>query len=353
MITNITIQNMGCFDDSSYSIDLNKFTILIGPNNSGKSTFFKGLNLVRSIPFSGGGIAWNSLFYSLNNYQSTVYAHDVERTMTISTKYTIGSDIYESIFGFKGNNITKNDFIKNNTRISELSSNEHKEVASSVWYVSASRTVIPYTTKVGQNVDPMQPLHPAGNNIGDYLIGRFTDKDGNWAYAEKWLKEIDQNMTFLKTPLTGNAVSMVTSRKDNTNTIDVNVNLQGSGIQNAMTIVAALVFSPKGSTVILEEPETFLHPKAIEVLIDLCNDVIQNFDKQVIFTTHSMEVMHRISSDMQGHSKNSEHYVQTDKDNFKCITISDQLQNKITEKDLTQETSLGALYDELIGSNTV
>ncbi|MBI1664040.1 MAG: ATP-binding protein [Nitrosopumilus sp.] len=39
---------------------MNKFTVLIGPNNSGKSTFFKGLNLVRSIPFAGGGITCNS-----------------------------------------------------------------------------------------------------------------------------------------------------------------------------------------------------------------------------------------------------------------------------------------------------
>jgi len=66
-----------------------------------------------------------------------------------------------------------------------------------------------------------------------------------------------------------------------------------------------------------------------------------------------MEIMHRISSDIQGHAANSNHYVQTKKDNFKCIAISDQLQNKITEKEFTKETSLGDLYNELTRSNTV
>ena len=147
---------------------------------------------------------------------------------------------------------------------------------------------------------------------------------------------------------------MVTTRNDTSNTTDVNMNLQGSGIQNATTIIAALVFSPPGSTIILEEPETFLHPKAIEIIIDLCNDVIEKFDKQVIITTHSLEMLYGISSDLQGHQSSTEHHVTTNNEHFKCVSISNQLaENKITEKDLSQETSIGDLYDELTQSETV
>ena len=354
MITNITIQNFGCFDDFSYSLDLNKFTVLIGPNNSGKSTFFKGLNLVRSIPFAGGGITWNSIYYSLNSYENSVYAHDTNRVLSISATYAQNSDNFRSTFGFRGKAMTQNEFLKNEEENSALSSDEHKKIASTVWYVSPSRTVIPHTSKIGQSVDAMQPLHPSGNNVSDYLVGRFTSKDPNWPYAEKWLKEIDKNMTILKTPIVGNTVSMVTTRKDTSNITDVNMNLQGSGIQNATTIIAALVFSPPGSTIILEEPETFLHPKAIETIIDLCNDVIEKFDKQIIITTHSLEMLYGISSDLQGHSSTVETHVPTKREHFKCITISNKLaEDKIIEKTLNEDTSIGQLYDELTQSETV
>lgn len=354
MITNITIQNFGCFDDHSYSLDLNKFTVLIGPNNSGKSTFFKGLNLVRSIPFAGGGIVWNSAFYSLNSYENSVYNHDIGRVMFVSTKYTQDSNNFRSTFGFRGIAMTQNEFVRNEEKILSLSSKEHRKIASTVWYIAPSRTVIPHTSKIGQSVDAMQPLHPSGNNVSDYLVGRFTSKDPNWTYAEKWLKKIDKNMTILKTPIVGNSVSMVTTRNDASNTTDVNMNLQGSGIQNATTIITALVFSPRGSTIILEEPETFLHPKAIETIIDLCNDVIEKFDKQIIITTHSLEMLYGISSDLQGHDSPTESHVPTKNEHFKCITISNQLaENKITEKNLNKDTSIGQLYDELTKSETV
>lgn len=308
--------------------------------------------MVRRIPFAGGGIEWDTIYYSLHGYSSSVYSHDETRKIKISVKYEDNSENFESVFEYQNKSFTQNDFMKNGTRISELSSTEHKRLASTIWYVAPSRVIIPYQTRVGQETDDMQPLHPAGSNVTDFLVQRVTSKDPNWDYAEEWLSKIDEKMTTLKTPISGNVVSTVTTRNDGNSKNDININLQGSGIQNAATIIAAVVFSPPRSTIIIEEPETYLHSTAIQVLINLFNDVINKFSKQIIISTHSWEIISRYTLDLQGTPPTGiSNFVQTNSSNFKFLTISNELStNRINERDLTQ-TTLGKLYEELSKSN--
>jgi predicted ATP-dependent endonuclease of OLD family len=68
------------------------------------------------------------------------------------------------------------------------------------------------------------------------------------------------------------------------------MNLQGTGMQNAIIIISAIIFSPPGSTICIEEPENFLHPRSQEVLVDLFNYASNKLDKQIIFSTQSYEM---------------------------------------------------------------
>ncbi len=42
---------------------------------------------------------------------------------------------------------------------------------------------------------------------------------------------------------------------------------------------------------IIEEPEVFLHPESQETIIDMINDAVINHNKQVIFSTHSCNIL--------------------------------------------------------------
>jgi len=196
----------------------------------------------------------------------------------------------------------------------------------------------------------MQGLAPTGSNVNDFLVKKFTSKDDNWEYAETWLKRIDENMVGLKTPISSNVVSTVTSRKDSSTTTEVNINLQGNGVQNAATIIAAVVFSPPESTIIIEEPEAFLHHKGKEVLIDLFNDVIEKFSKQIIIMTHSWHIISRFAADLQDKPPTgNDHYVKTNPSEFKFYMFSNKLGNeKISEKNLANEHGFGKIWDELV-----
>jgi predicted ATPase len=54
MLEKLQIKNLGCFDDKDYIIPFKKMTMLMGPNNSGKSMSFVGLNYLKSFVFYGG-----------------------------------------------------------------------------------------------------------------------------------------------------------------------------------------------------------------------------------------------------------------------------------------------------------
>jgi len=65
MISSLIVRNFGCFDDHDYKITFKGLNIIVGTNNSGKSTLFKGLNLIREVTKNGGRITWDTKYYKL------------------------------------------------------------------------------------------------------------------------------------------------------------------------------------------------------------------------------------------------------------------------------------------------
>ena len=350
MIRSITLRNFGCFNDNDYTIEFDRLNVIVGPNNSGKSTFFKGCNFVRRLPFSGGQFQWSVPgFYSLNSYADSVYNHDTEKEFRIITKYDHNGDEIISDLSYAQNSPRVNELKKNNNQLGNLTSSQHRDIAKTVWYVSPDRTPIPYSIPVGLQTDNMQPLHPTGSNVTDFLIQQYTSRNPQWNYVEKWFKRIDPDMDLLSTPLTGNTVSTVTRRKDGENETNVNINLQGSGIQNAATIIAAVVFSPDNSTIIIEEPENFLQYSSVEGLVDLFNDIIAKTNKQIILVTHSWDILTTYVNDLGNGLKRKGPSVITDGNTFRMITVRRGLaNNKIENYDL-QNKGISEVMDDLSG----
>jgi len=48
MLESISVKNLGCFDDYDYKLEFNKLNIIVGTNNSGKSTIFQGINAIKN-----------------------------------------------------------------------------------------------------------------------------------------------------------------------------------------------------------------------------------------------------------------------------------------------------------------
>ena len=115
MIQSITLRNFGCFNDRDYTLEFDRLNVIVGPNNSGKSTFFKGCNFVRRLPFTGGQFQWSVPgFYSLNSYSDSVYNHDTNKEFRIITKYHQDNDDFISDLSYVKNTPKTNMLTKNN-----------------------------------------------------------------------------------------------------------------------------------------------------------------------------------------------------------------------------------------------
>lgn len=67
------------------------------------------------------------------------------------------------------------------------------------------------------------------------------------------------------------------------------------GTLRFLGLVAALLTAPKGSMIIVEEPDVGLHPARVRLLADLLQDTIKRRSLQVIATTHSPTLLAHLS----------------------------------------------------------
>ncbi len=337
MLTQIQIQNFGCFDNYDYKIKFNKLNVLVGTNNSGKSTIFKALNLTRNYSVQGGQMPWNTIYYQMTSFYSAVYGHDESRRMIINIDYQHEDSDYVSRFIVEQGSPIQQDVLANGGRIGSIVNNfRYQNIAKTIWYFSSNRIPIGFSTDVGVQHDVLQPLSPSGSDVIQFLIEKWTSRDPNYEKAQEWIKKIDPQASLLKTPLVLRQASIETDRNDGKNNISVNLSLQGNGIQNALTIIAGVIFSPKGSTIIIEEPENYLNSRSIEVLVDLFNYAVNELGKQIIITTHSWEIINAYCSDIgEGTPRGTSNHIKAKPEDFKLIIFNEKVgENKIQEYDL-------------------
>ena len=315
MLRQISVSNLGCFDDQTYTVDFSEETLIAGPNNSGKSMLLAAINFVRYYLVTGG-LDWNTEYYNLLGFEAAVNAHDPNKTIDISFTLKEGTEKYVFHSRYSAARGLQELTVNNGSvRPGDI---RYVNLLKKIWCLRPNRSLVPYQVHVQATAGPLQPLRPSGSNVINFLLERWTDRDENWSLAESWLRKIDPDMSKLKTPIRGNQAFLET-RFGKT---DVNVSMQGSGFQSAAAIVSAIIFSPEDSTVIIEEPEAFLHPKSQEIIVDMINDAVNNHNKQVIFSTHSCNILLPFFSDVGLNApKRSEKHIIADPKKFSMWTF--------------------------------
>jgi hypothetical protein len=328
-LTRLSVRNLACFGDADYHVDFAPETVIIGPNNVGKSVFLGGFNFLRNNPIQGSWAPpdWSSPAYNWGDFQTIVHRHDTARRITVAAELR-----GEHWTGRLECEASEQSGV---TRITASNAPPAMLVEDfkSIWFLSASRSEVSAFIEVGSRglvTRWRQGLNPDGSNVVPYLLERYTRRDPRWEEAEKWLNAITNESVILKSPLSGNLASVETNL---TSGIDVNVAYQGTGVQKALSTVAALVFSPNGSTIIIEEPEIHLHKRSQQVLIDLINKAVNDWKKQVIFTTHSWDMVLPFVSDVGKGSKRGQGHVIARPENFKLV-VFDRIKDDIAVSEL-------------------
>lgn len=278
MLTQVSVRNLGCFDKTGTTVNFSQETVMAGPNNTGKSTIFAGLNIARLVYALRGALQYSNELYNLNSFEAAVHNHKTNEPIEISFSIIAGRQVTLFPLRCAGGIMDWQ---------SQLTQEPYASLLRNIWCLHPNRSFIPYQAQITHTYAQLQPLQPNGSNVINFLLEKWTDQDPNWQKAEEWLRKIDPDMGKLKTPIKGNLTYLETTVGDTS----INMSLQGSGFQSAATLIAALVFSPENSTIIIEEPEVFLHPSSQEVMVDLINHAVNEWHKQVILTTHSWSIL--------------------------------------------------------------
>ncbi|MDG7002151.1 MAG: AAA family ATPase [Nitrososphaerota archaeon] len=365
MFKGIEIKNFGIFGKEGQSVPLGNLTYLVGPNNSGKSTVLSAYTAIATLQYHTGislppvnshqRIAsirshLNSPFFGTQAFRQNGYIADL-------LKFQNGND---AVFGkqtrqpislrvngnFGGDDsalgILLEDFpnFVNVATTLEGSEQANKSLYSALqksWVFPSYRTFAMPSLQVGSLGTNNMNFGQNGSGMIQFLLERFTSRDDKWEIAEKWLKRIDPNVSILKAPLRGLNASVETGVRLQESTFDVNIAQSGSGIQRALQIICAVVFSDSNSVILIEEPEMNLHPLAQDVLVDLFNTAVNEWGKQIIITTHSWDMILEVYSDigMQSNGRGEDH-VSTKAENFQLTKLTSSEGRAVVESyDLT------------------
>ncbi len=298
-------------------------TFIVGPNNVGKSTFIAAYWFFRFL-------GYNYPLTKFRSYQESVFMRKYGPAiiMTLRGKFE-GNLVERTIRIPPSGGLTWGD--TGNVHSLEILN----RTVSDTWYLSSDRIFIPIEQGIsGSNAI----IDFRAGNIVPFLLERWTSQDLKWTVAQEWIRRIDPGMTTLKSPLRSGIASIETSRKYGKNEVDVNVSFQGGGIQRALQLVSALVFSPEGSVIIMEEPEMNLHKETQETIVDLMNTAVNEWGKQVIVTTHSWDMILPFISDVDHGSPRGERHVKAKRENFRLVTFDfEQTGIKIADYDLSKK----------------
>ena len=351
MITNIVLENFKCF--RKVEVNPRLITVFVGPNGTGKSSVVQALALLKQSLGTNGLTLKGRL---LNLERSRDLAHGLQETPTtmdigfagfetfrdsgdlgfdgnVDFDYrgrfsgtTLVSDSGKLTFGFEGEQFTIN--VKSTDsfpkRVPFGPYEGHLQYARAVaelvtvadWrgtpaiglqrglqnIVAAPKTMLESARFVNAVRGLVQYRYSIGDRIVEDLLfaGGLSQQEQQTATNLSYSRPLESKISGLLQKVTGVGLSTpnVPSRAVEVRALapigEVNMVTEGFGANALLLLFWQLVDALNGATVMIEEPEIHLHPKAQAELASLLAEVAKAESKQLIMTTHSEHIVGRL-----------------------------------------------------------
>ncbi len=301
MITELRLQNFRCFND--HKLPFKQITIVIGRNNAGKSTVVEALRLVsivvaryqslsyRSVPdwaeiprreigispsLKGMEFDFTTVFHRYGDPPSIISAiFDNDSAIKI---YLGGEDRIHAVVYDQDGNIVKTRTEANKIEIPSV------EIMPQVAPVSREERALTIDYVKGAISSHLAPLHFRNQLkiLNEYYPVFKEMAETTWPGLQ--IRELTGGGLIAKDPI------QLTVRDED---FVAEIAAMGHGLQMWLQTMWFLARSSKASTVILDEPDVYMHPDIQRRLIRY----IKTRVPQIIVTTHSVEIMSEVDVD--------------------------------------------------------
>lgn len=323
MIKSIEIKNFKSIKSKDFA--LRNLNILLGLNGQGKSSFIQSLLILRQsadslkkgvLQLNGSefevGTTKDALYqyFGKNESLSIALAFDDKEPYQMNFDYTIGSDVFnqvnlqKDIYGETSENLDNNQPLfgrnfqyLNANRIEPQSI--HKKSYTSVVTNNNIGSLGQYTvdyleTKGDEDIEFDNCIHQntifSSNHHGRVLKDKRLKNQVNL-----WMGEISPDVSIRTTSVSSDLVKLEYEFEQPTfgKTMAFKPENVGFGISYSLHVVVALLKAKSGDLLIIENPESHIHPRGQAELGKLIALVAQN-DVQIIIETHSDHILNGI-----------------------------------------------------------
>jgi len=314
MIQSIEIKNFKSIKEKNFN--LKNLNVLLGLNGQGKSSFIQALLLLRqSDKLHKGVLSLNGNLIDIGNSSDALYQY-AKSNLEFSIEFT--NNKFNLIYDYvKGSDVFT---LKNKEKTKDIINEKEGLFGNKFQYLNADRVEPKSThkrsyssafieksigTKGEYTVDFLElnadDLIEFDNCIHSKTIISTTNK--NEKIQDKrlihqvnlWLSEISPEVNVKTEPITSNDIKLEFTFNQPTfgTTNPFKPENVGFGISYALHVVTALLASRKGGLIIIENPESHIHPRGQAELGKLIALVAQN-DVQIIIETHSDHIVNGI-----------------------------------------------------------
>jgi len=290
MITNITLENFKCF--RKLEVNPRLITVFIGPNGTGKSSVLQAMALLKQSVGEGGRFNFQGSLVNFGEFDQIRPKFDgVESQLLLGfcgryqpPELGITSIPAEGVVAYEiqpisgSQNVTK------------------REPAGLPERILAHLKMVPAARGL---VRPRYDLGP--QKVDDVsLAGGLSQQETQTATTLGYSRSLESRISSLLGRVTGVGLraDIVPSQDVEVMALsavgDVNIVAEGFGSNALILLLLQLTSAVRGATVMIEEPEIHLHPKAQAELASVLVEEAKAQSKQLIMTTHSEHILGRL-----------------------------------------------------------
>ena len=308
MINEIRIDNYKAHD--KLRLDLNNLTVLTGVNSSGKSSVIQALLLLRQSYDRNvlkDGLQLNGDYCRIGLAKDAICRYSENGGLGFSFVLDDGRNVGWTFKIDKGNDFNR-DFIpqveegnKEGTFFNLFGKDFHY-ISAARWAPKESYPMDSHSVEglrrlslqYGQCELAVHFLDYYKKDHVEHRLMRHPHSDGTLlSEVSQWESDMGMKLEIVPRNLGGTTYGLYYKYEDPLYTEETRADNVGFGLSYALPIIIALLSTPKGGLVVIENPEAHLHPKAVSKMAELISLAAVS-GVQVIVETHSDHIINGI-----------------------------------------------------------